>query len=109
MNQQQFEGILRPIVAAIIGWIAGKGILPAGVLNEIGSVVITLALAYWSHRVNSTPALVAAVMEKPEATPALVAGVASKPEVSVVEIKKSVGGAVGEMARNPDVPKVTTS
>lgn len=66
MNGSQIGGILRAILGPIIAYIAAKGWIPVGTLNEIGSAVVAIVIAIWSWKTNSTTAMISTVAAQPE-------------------------------------------
>lgn len=50
MTSEQIGGIARAVLTAIGGYIAGKGLLPMSLVNEIIGVGVTLAVAFWSYK-----------------------------------------------------------
>ncbi|MGD0024769.1 MAG: hypothetical protein ABSC37_09115 [Xanthobacteraceae bacterium] len=53
MGTDQFTGILRAVVPALISYVVGKGWIPAGTAGDIGTGVITILAALWSWRTNT--------------------------------------------------------
>ena len=52
MGIDQFTGILRAIVPALVSFVAGKGWLPADTATDIGAGFITILAAVWSWQTN---------------------------------------------------------
>lgn len=52
MNQNVVMGILRAIVPGLVGYLVGKGIVPAGQAADLGAAIITLGAAAWSVASN---------------------------------------------------------
>ena len=48
MNQEQAFGIVRWLAATGIGYLVGKGIITAGVAEQIVGVVVSIAGIAWS-------------------------------------------------------------
>jgi len=49
MNQNSsLFGVIRTFAAALIGYLAGRGIIPADVGGEVAAAVATLGVAVWS-------------------------------------------------------------
>jgi hypothetical protein len=48
MTAEQVAGIVRAIVAAIGGYLVGKGIADAETVAAVGGAVATIAAAVWS-------------------------------------------------------------
>jgi hypothetical protein len=48
MSQVQFEGILRALIPGVLGWAAGKGLIPGDQVAAVGAAVVTLVMAGWS-------------------------------------------------------------
>ena len=66
MNGDQIGGILRAVLPAIAAYIAAKGWLPIGVVNEIGGAVIAAVISYWSFRTNAPAAMISSVAANPD-------------------------------------------
>ncbi len=52
MGTDQFTGILRAIVPAVVAFVAGKGWVPADTATNIGAGVIAILAAIWSWQTN---------------------------------------------------------
>ena len=61
MNQNIVMGMLRAIVPGLVGYLVGKGLIPAGQAADVGAAIITLGAAAWSVASN--------IETKPAATP----------------------------------------
>ena len=61
MNQEQFLGILRAVLAAAGGWAVGKGYIDSNTATAVGGAVVTIAMAAWSMYTNSDSQLIAQV------------------------------------------------
>ena len=49
MNQNTpLFGVIRTIAAALLGYLAGKGIIPADVGGDVAAGIATLGVAIWS-------------------------------------------------------------
>lgn len=48
MNYDQYTGIVRAIVPALIAWLVAKGYLTDSVGADVGVAIITVAAAVWS-------------------------------------------------------------
>ena len=48
MNAEQFAGIVRAIVAAVGGYLVGKGLADAETAAAVSGAVATIAVAVWS-------------------------------------------------------------
>ena len=48
MNKDQIFGIVRTIVAAVAGFLAGKGYLDASLVEGVAGAVATITVAIWS-------------------------------------------------------------
>jgi hypothetical protein len=48
MNKDQVFGIVRTVVAAVAGFLAGKGYLDASMVEGVAGAVATIAVAVWS-------------------------------------------------------------
>jgi hypothetical protein len=53
MGTDQFTGILRAIVPAVVAYVAGKGWLPADTASNVGAGIITVLAAMWSWKTNT--------------------------------------------------------
>lgn len=58
MNSDQFTGIIRAIVPGIVGYLAGKGLIPQSAVGDFGNALVTiisvLGIAAWSWHTNKT-------------------------------------------------------
>ena len=55
MNYDQITGIARTLGPAAVGWLAGRGWIPAGEpTGDIAAAVVALAAAIWSYYNNKT-------------------------------------------------------
>lgn len=52
MNSNIVMGILRAIVPGLVGYLVGKGLIPAGQAADVGAAIITLGAAGWSVASN---------------------------------------------------------
>jgi len=52
MKQNQFMGILRAVLPAIVAYAVGKGWLTDSQAADVGAAVLTLAAAGWSVYTN---------------------------------------------------------
>jgi hypothetical protein len=48
MNKDQVFGLVRTIVAAVAGFLAGKGYLDASMVEGVAGAVATITVAVWS-------------------------------------------------------------
>ena len=48
MNYDQYTGIVRAIVPAIVAYLAGKGYFSADTAATIGAAILAVAAAVWS-------------------------------------------------------------
>lgn len=48
MNKNQVFGIVRTVVAAVAGFLAGKGYLDASLVEGVAGAVATITVAIWS-------------------------------------------------------------
>jgi hypothetical protein len=48
MNKDQIFGIVRTVVAAVAGFLAGKGYLDASLVEGVAGAVATITVAIWS-------------------------------------------------------------
>jgi hypothetical protein len=56
MNQDQVSGILRAVLAAAAGYLAGKGLINAGVADQLVGAGVTIGVAIWSVFSKKPPA-----------------------------------------------------
>lgn len=61
MNQEQFLGIVRAVVPAVLAYAVGAKLIDAGVVGDITAAVVTLASVGWSIATHTQKATVAAV------------------------------------------------
>jgi uncharacterized membrane protein (UPF0136 family) len=55
MNGEQIAGIVRAVVAAIGGYLVGKGITDAETVAAVAGAAATVAVAVWSVRSKKKP------------------------------------------------------
>mgnify|MGYP003350585532 FL=1 len=48
MTSDQVAGILRAVLAAAAGYVAGKGLITAGVADQLVGAGVTIGVAIWS-------------------------------------------------------------
>ena len=48
MTNEQVGGVLRAILAAVAGYVAGKGMISAGVADQLVGAGVTIGVAIWS-------------------------------------------------------------
>jgi predicted GH43/DUF377 family glycosyl hydrolase len=48
MTPEQFGGVLRAVLAAAAGYVAGKGLITAGVADQLVGAGVTIGVAIWS-------------------------------------------------------------
>ena len=48
MTKEQVFGIVRTVVAAVAGFLAGKGYLEASMVEGVAGAVATITVAVWS-------------------------------------------------------------
>jgi len=53
MGNDQFTGILRAVIPALVAYVAGKGWLPADTASDVGAGLITIVAAMWSWKTNT--------------------------------------------------------
>jgi hypothetical protein len=53
VGNDQFTGILRAVVPAVVAYLVGKGWVPAETASDIGAGVITILAAIWSWKTNT--------------------------------------------------------
>jgi hypothetical protein len=56
MTQDQVSGILRAVLAAAAGYLAGKGLINAGVADQLVGAGVTIGVAIWSVFSKKPPA-----------------------------------------------------
>lgn len=91
MNFDMFGGIFRSFITAAVGYVAGKGILPAGVANEIGAAVIAIGSAWWSASTHTNTAKMAAPGTIPGVSKVEISGT---PEVKALANSGATGSKV---------------
>ncbi len=101
MNKEQISGIIKYIITASGGWLAGHG-LSSGIVSALTgpdaltfytgllSVGIPALLSYFSHTSS-----------------AKLAAVEAMPEVKKIVVAPTSSGPVKDVANDPDRPKVT--
>jgi hypothetical protein len=52
MNKDQIGGVVRAVLAALAGYAAGKGLIPAEGVNEAVSALSVAVVAIWSLFTN---------------------------------------------------------
>jgi len=52
MGTDQFTGILRAVIPALVAYVAGKGWMPADSASDVGAGLITILAAVWSWKTN---------------------------------------------------------
>jgi hypothetical protein len=52
MGTDQVTGLVRAALAAGVAYVAGKGWIPAGTLNDIAAGLTTILVAIWSWKAN---------------------------------------------------------
>lgn len=57
MNNDQVAGIIRAIVSAVGGYLAGKGYIDSETAVAVGGAVVVIATAVWSF-ISKKPATV---------------------------------------------------
>ena len=90
--KEQLAGALRTVLAIVLGYLAGKKIIPVEMVNELALALSAIGIAVWSgmqKRKSATVAVNAGI----EAAATGVQGVGPKEAVSV--IKESVQAAKG--------------
>lgn len=48
MTADKVAGIVRAVAGVALGYIAGKGIIPAGMVADLTAALGTIAIAIWS-------------------------------------------------------------
>lgn len=82
MTQDQFTGLLRAILPGILGYLAGKGLIPGDQVGPIAAALVTLGAAGWSVYVNQKTQQIAAVARMPE-----VQTIVADPVIADVKLK----------------------
>jgi hypothetical protein len=49
MTKEQVGGFIRAVLGAVAGYIAGKGLIPIEVLNEVVAGATLVGVAVWSY------------------------------------------------------------
>ena len=52
MGTDQFTGILRAVIPALVAYVVGKGWVPAATASDIGAGIVTILAAIWSWKTN---------------------------------------------------------
>lgn len=60
MNTDMIGGIVRALGPAIVAYLAGKGVIPAGDYDAVWTGLIALVAAVWSVKTNATGKVVGA-------------------------------------------------
>ena len=55
MTGEQIAGIVRAVVAAVGGYLVGKGVADAETVAAVGGALATIAVAIWSVRSKKKP------------------------------------------------------
>jgi O-antigen/teichoic acid export membrane protein len=55
MTGEQIAGIVRAVVAAVGGYLVGKGFADAETVAAVGGALATIAVAIWSVRSKKKP------------------------------------------------------
>jgi O-antigen/teichoic acid export membrane protein len=55
MTAEQIAGIVRAVVAAVGGYLVGKGFADAETVAAVGGALATIAVAVWSVRSKKKP------------------------------------------------------
>lgn len=55
MNQEQISGIIRAVLAAAAGYLAGKGVIDAGLADQLVGAGVTIGVAIWSVMSKKQP------------------------------------------------------
>jgi hypothetical protein len=94
MNYDQFTGVLRALLPAMLAFAVGKAWIPSAAVGDISAAVLAIAAAVWSFLNNRTTAKAAAVSETPG--------------VKVV-VAQNAPEAMKELAADTTVPNVVTA
>lgn len=52
MTGEQIGGVVRAVATALLGYLAGKGVIGGDQVGAIATAIGTLAVAVWSVRTN---------------------------------------------------------
>lgn len=55
LSPNQFGGILRAILPPAVAYVAAKGWIAAGSVNDVVTAVVAIAVAFWSVQTNKEP------------------------------------------------------
>lgn len=58
MNTDMIGGVIRAVVPAVLAYMIGKGILPAGDYSAVVTGLVALVTASWSVHTNKTGKLI---------------------------------------------------
>lgn len=92
MQSDQVTGVLRAILPAIIAYLVGSGVIPAGAAADISAAALAIFAAGWSWYSNSKQSKVAAVAAMPE----------TKVEGNVIVIKDHELALTAKAAATPN-------
>lgn len=50
MTQEQFGGVVRAVMTALVGYLAGRNVIDSETASALVAAVTTIAIAIWSVR-----------------------------------------------------------
>src|ERR1700693_3056221 len=116
MNQSQFLGIIRAVVAPALTYAVGKGWLTTSMVADFTAVSVTLATALWTYFVHTDQNKVAEVTALSPADQhaafnsipdgAKIAAVEALPDVRRIVVAPDARDGVATAAADPSRPKV---
>jgi hypothetical protein len=92
MTFDQWTGLIRTLVPAIVAYAVARGWVPAGAAADIGAAIIALAAAGWSWWSNSKTELVKTIAAMPE----------TKVEGNAILLKDSALAQAAQAAKTPN-------
>jgi hypothetical protein len=116
MNQSQFLGIIRAVVAPALTYTVGKGWFPESVAADLSALAVTLGTALWTYFVHTDENKVAEVtaLSPSEQNVAFhsisdgakMAAVEALPDVRRIVVAPDARDGVATAANDPSRPKV---
>lgn len=88
MNTDQIGGVVRAVLAALGGFLVGKGILDSGTATTLAGALTTIIISVWSAWSNRPAGIVASA--------------AALPSVAAVVTTKTAAGDIMSGAGSPD-------
>lgn len=57
MNWEQLKGIIERVLTLVMAYLVGKGIIPAGIVNDLVAGLLLIFGVIWGWKVNTPTAL----------------------------------------------------